>query len=132
LWYQSLPGREAGRNPASAPHPWRPHRGPGYSRTEPNRCFPMCRNIKPLYHFEPPVTDGEIHSAALQFVRKVRGFSKPSQSNAESFDRAVRDISKDVQRLMDSLISDAPLKNRDVEAAKAKARSAKRFGRPAA
>jgi hypothetical protein len=88
----------------------------------------MCRNIKPLYHFEPPVTDAEIQSAALQFVRKVSGFSKPSQANAEAFDRAVRDISKDVHRLMEALVSDAPFKNREAEAAKARARSANRFG----
>jgi len=88
----------------------------------------MCRNIKPLYHFEPPVTDGEIQAAALQFVRKVSGFSKPSTANVIAFDRAVRDISATVQRLMDSLVTEAPPKNREVEAAKAKARSANRFG----
>jgi hypothetical protein len=88
----------------------------------------MCRNIKPLYHFEPPVTDGEIQAAALQFVRKVSGFSKPSNANVIAFDRAVRDVSATVQRLMDSLVTEAPPKNREIEAAKAKARSANRFG----
>ena|SRR5258706_3040750 len=88
----------------------------------------MCRNIRPLYHFDPPVTDTEVQAAAVQFVRKVSGFAKPSSVNAVAFDRAVRDVSATVQRLLASLVTEAPLKNREVEAAKAKARSAKRFG----
>ena len=88
----------------------------------------MCRNIRPLYHFDPPVTDAEVQAAAIQFVRKVSGFSKPSSANAVAFDRAVRDVSATVHRLIDSLVTEAPLKNREVEAAKAKARSANRFG----
>ncbi len=94
----------------------------------------MCRNIRPLYHFEPPVTDAEIQAASLQFVRKVSGFTKPSAQNAAAFDRAVHDVSHVVHHLLDALVTAAPPKNREVEAAKAKARSAKRFGpkRPAA
>ncbi len=88
----------------------------------------MCRNIRPLYHFDPPVTDAEVHAAALQFVRKVSGFTKPSNANAAAFDRAVRDIAHDVHRLIDALVTEAPLKNREIEAAKARARSAQRYG----
>ena len=88
----------------------------------------MCRNIRPLYHFEPPVTDGEVRAASLQFVRKVSGFTKPSAANQEPFDRAVEEVAEVVQRLMDSLVTAAPPKNREVEAAKARTRSAKRYG----
>jgi hypothetical protein len=82
----------------------------------------MCRNIRTLYHFEPPVTDEEIRAASLQFVRKVSGFTKPSAANQEPFDRAVNDVSEIVSRLMHSLVTSAPPKNREVEAAKARAR----------
>jgi hypothetical protein len=94
----------------------------------------MCRNIRTLYHFDPPVTDAEIHSAALQFVRKVSGFTKPSIPNAAAFDAAVDDVSHTVRHLLENLVTQAPPKNREVEKAKALARSAKRFGpkRPAA
>jgi hypothetical protein len=93
----------------------------------------MCRNIRTLYHFDPPVTDAEIRAAALQFVRKVSGFAKPSAQNAAVFDRAVHDIAHTVHHLLADLVTTAPPKNREVEAAKAKARSAKRFGpKPAA
>jgi hypothetical protein len=88
----------------------------------------MCRNIRTLYHFEPPVTDAEIHAASLQFVRKVSGFSKPSTANTAVFDHAVIEVSDTVRRLLDSLVTTAPPKSREVEAAKAKLRSAKRFG----
>ncbi|MFN0179745.1 MAG: DUF2277 domain-containing protein [Gemmatimonadales bacterium] len=88
----------------------------------------MCRNIRTLYHFEPPVTDAEIHAASLQFVRKVSGFSKPSTANTAVFDRAIVEVSDTVRRLLDSLVTTAPPKSREVEAAKAKLRSAKRFG----
>jgi hypothetical protein len=88
----------------------------------------MCRNIRTLYHFEPPVTDAEIHAASLQFVRKVSGFSKPSTANAAVFDHAVVEVSDTVRRLLDSLVTTAPPKSREVEAAKAKLRSVKRFG----
>jgi hypothetical protein len=88
----------------------------------------MCRNIRTLYHFDPPVTSEEVHAASLQFVRKVSGFTKPSAANQEAFDRAVGEVSVTVQRLLDSLVTTAPPKNREVEAAKAKARAAARFG----
>lgn len=89
----------------------------------------MCRNIRPLYHFDPPVTPEEIHAASLQFVRKVSGFTKPSAANQEAFDRAVHDVSHVVQHLMDALVTNAPPKNREVEAAKARAKSAARFAK---
>jgi hypothetical protein len=89
----------------------------------------MCRNIRTLYHFEPPVTDHEIHSASLQFVRKVSGFAKPSAANQAAFDRAVHDVSAVVATLMNSMVTTAPAKNREVEAAKAKAKSVARFAK---
>ena len=92
----------------------------------------MCRNIRPLFHFEPPVTDAEIRNASLQFVRKVSGFTKPSAANQEAFDQAVEDVARAVHRLMGTLVTNAPPKNRDVEAAKARVRAAKRYARPAA
>jgi hypothetical protein len=88
----------------------------------------MCRNIRTLYHFEPSVTAEEIEAASLQFVRKVSGFTKPSAANQEPFDRAVREISDAVARLLDSLVTAAPPRNRQVEADKARARGAARFG----
>lgn len=89
----------------------------------------MCRNIRTLYHFEPPVTPEEIHAASLQFVRKVSGFSKPSAANQEAFDQAITDVSAVVARLMHSLVTNSPPRNREVEAAKARARSAARFAK---
>ncbi len=86
----------------------------------------MCRNIKTLFNFEPPATDGEIQASSLQFVRKLSGFTKPSKANEEVFDRAVADVSAIARRLVDSLVTDAPLKNRQVELEKAKARAAGR------
>src|SRR6185312_10928315 len=88
----------------------------------------MCRNIRPLYHFEPPVTSEEVRAASLQFVRKVSGFTKPSAANQPAFDQAVTEVSEVVQRLLDSLVTTAPPRNREVEAAKARARAARRFG----
>jgi len=88
----------------------------------------MCRNIRTLYHFEPPVTAEEIRAASLQFVRKVSGFSKPSTANQEPFDRAVMEISAAVARLLDSLVTTAPPRNREVEAARGRARAVTRFG----
>ncbi len=88
----------------------------------------MCRNIRQLYHFEPPVTDAEIEAASIQFVRKVSGFAKPSAANAPAFDRAVQDVTAVVRTLMGSLVTTAPPKNREVEQAKARARNVKRFG----
>jgi hypothetical protein len=89
----------------------------------------MCRNIRTLYHFEPPVTGAEIHSASLQFVRKVSGFAKPSAANQQAFDKAVADVSATVETLMHSLVTTAAPKNREVEAAKQRAKSAARFSK---
>jgi hypothetical protein len=88
----------------------------------------MCRNIKPLFNFDPPATEAEIHDAALQFVRKLSGFTKPSGANEDAFDRAVKNIASDAHLLLDSLVTAAPHRDRDIEAAKARDRSAKRFG----
>jgi hypothetical protein len=87
----------------------------------------MCRNIRTLYNFEPPATEDEIQSAALQYVRKVSGFNKPSQANAEAFERAVGEVAAVTARLLDDLVTNAPPKDREVEAAKARARSAQRY-----
>ena len=87
----------------------------------------MCRNIRPLSNFEPPATEDEIQAAALQYVRKISGATKPSQANQEAFDQAVEEIAQATARLIESLVSTAPPKNREVEAAKRKERSAKRF-----
>lgn len=87
----------------------------------------MCRNIRTLFNFEPPVTDDEIHAAALQFVRKVTGFNKPSKANEAAFLKAVDAVSQVSRDLMQSLETTAPPRNRDEEAAKAKARSALRY-----
>ena len=89
----------------------------------------MCRNIRPLNNFEPPATDDEVAAASLQFVRKVSGTTKPSAANQEIFDRAVHDIAHIVRHLVDELVTTAPPKDREVEAAKARARSAERYGR---
>jgi hypothetical protein len=89
----------------------------------------MCRNIKPLFNFDPPVTDEEVRAASLQFVRKISGFTKPSKANEETFDRAIDEVAAAARRLMDSLVTIAPARDRDVEAAKAKARAAERFAR---
>jgi hypothetical protein len=91
----------------------------------------MCRNIKPLFNFEPPVTDDEIHAAALQFVRKVSGFTKPSKANETAFAAAVDGIASVSKTLLRSLETNAPSRNREEEAAKAKARAAKSFSKEA-
>ena len=88
----------------------------------------MCRNIRPLSNFEPPASDDEIHAAAVQFVRKISGTTKPSRVNAEAFDRAVEEIAAASSRLLDSLVTTAPPKDREVEAAKARERAALRYG----
>jgi len=88
----------------------------------------MCRNIKPLFNFEPKATKEEIRDAATQFVRKVSGMQKPSEENQEVFGKAIQDVSDDIQKLLDHLQTNSPKKNREVEAEKAKARSIKRFG----
>lgn len=87
----------------------------------------MCRNIKTLFGFEPPVTDEEIHEAALQFVRKLSGFTKPSKINEQAFEEAVDEVSAVCRKLLNSLQTSAPPKNREEEAAKARARAAQRF-----
>jgi hypothetical protein len=89
----------------------------------------MCRNIRPLFNFEPPATDQECHDAALQYVRKVSGTRAPRGENAARFDRAVEAITRATRELVDSLETAAPPKDRAVEAAKARARSALRYGR---
>jgi hypothetical protein len=86
----------------------------------------MCRNIRPLYNFEPPVTEDEVRAAALQYVRKISGFTKPSQVNQEPFDRAVDEVTAISRRLLEALETSAPPKDREVEAAKARARGAAR------
>jgi hypothetical protein len=88
----------------------------------------MCRNIKTLFNFDPPVTPDEIHAASVQFVRKITGFNKPSKANEEAFDAAIADVADICTRLLQSLETTAPPKNREEEAAKARARAAERFG----
>lgn len=88
----------------------------------------MCRNIRTLFNFEPPATDDEIHAAALQFVRKISGFAKPSTVNEEAFHRAVTEVAKASSKLLGSLVTTASPRNREVEAAKAHARAVYRFG----
>ena len=87
----------------------------------------MCRNIHTLFNFEPPATEDEVRAAAEQYVRKVSGFSKPSQANAEAFARAVDEVAAATARLIDSLVTSATPRDREVEAARARARAAKRF-----
>ena len=87
----------------------------------------MCRNIRTLHNFEPPATRDEVHAAALQYVRKVSGTAKPSQANQDAFDRAVREVAETTSRLLEQLTTSAPPKDRDVEAAKARARAAVRY-----
>ena len=87
----------------------------------------MCRNIRTLHNFEPPATEEEVRDAALQFVRKISGSNKPSQANSEAFDRAVEEVAASTRKLLDSLVTSAPPKNREVEAEKRRARSAMRF-----
>jgi hypothetical protein len=87
----------------------------------------MCRNIRTLHNFEPPATDEEIRASSLQYVRKVSGFNKPSKANSEAFDRAVDEVAAITTRLLGELVTNAPPKDREVEAAKAKARSAARY-----
>jgi hypothetical protein len=89
----------------------------------------MCRNIRTLFNFAPPATDAEIRAASIQFVRKLSGFTAPSKANEAAFDRAVVDVSAAARQLIDALVTNAEPRLREVEAAKAKARSAARFGR---
>ncbi len=88
----------------------------------------MCRNIKTLFNFDPPATDEEVREASLQFVRKLSGFQKPSEANAAAFDRAVEEVSAAARNLLDSLVTRAEPRDRQIEAERARARSAQRFG----
>jgi hypothetical protein len=88
----------------------------------------MCRNIKTLHNFKPPATEEEIRASALQFVRKLSGFARPSKANQVAFDRAVDQVAKAAHELLEALVSNAPPRYRDVEAAKARARAMERFG----
>ncbi len=88
----------------------------------------MCRNIHTLYNYDPPATSEEVRAAALQYVRKISGYSKPSAANEEAFDRAVEEVAEASERLLESLVTAAPPKNREVEAAKARLRAEQRFG----
>jgi hypothetical protein len=87
----------------------------------------MCRNIRQLHNFEPPASEDEVHDAAVQFVRKVSGSNKPSKANAEAFDRAVAEVTDSTRKLLDSLVTHAPPKNREEEAAKRRAKYEERF-----
>jgi len=88
----------------------------------------MCRNIRTLFNFDPPATDEEVRAAAIQFVRKVSGFNKPSQANADAFAEAIDEVTATTRRLLDALVTTAPARDREVEAAKARARNRQRFG----
>jgi len=88
----------------------------------------MCRNIKPLFNFEPPATEEEIEAAALQFVRKISGFTKPSRANEAAFDEAVQEVSAAARKLLASMVTPAAPRDREVEAERARERSLKRFG----
>jgi len=88
----------------------------------------MCRNIKTLHNFKPPATEEEIRASSLQFVRKLSGFAKPSKANEAAFNRAVEQVAQAATELLDSLVTNAPPRDREVEAARARARSAERYG----
>jgi hypothetical protein len=103
------------------------HRRPGPSKI--GLEAPMCRNIKPLFNFEPPATDDEVRASSLQFVRKVSGFTKPSKANEEVFNAAVEEVTAAARKLIASLVTTAPPKDRDEFAAKARERAAERYGR---
>ena len=92
----------------------------------------MCRSIHPLFNFEPPATEDEVHAAALQFVRKVSGSSKPSRANEDAFQQAVEEITAATRRLLDGMTTNAPPRDRDLEAARARVRAAARYGSAAA
>jgi len=89
--------------------------------------LPMCRNIRTLYNFEPPATEEEVRAAALQYVRKISGFTRPSRANAPAFERAVDAVARVSTELLDELVTSAPARDREVEAARARARAAQRF-----
>jgi hypothetical protein len=91
----------------------------------------MCRNIRPLHNFQPPAREDEMHAAATQYVRKVAGMSKPSAANAAAFDQAISDVAAATERLLGSLVTHAPKRDREVEAVRAKERNQRRFATPA-
>ena len=91
----------------------------------------MCRNIKTLHNFKPPATDEEVRASAIQFVRKLSGFTKPSKVNEDAFNQAVEEVTRSARKLIDSLVTTSPPRDREVEALKARARSAERFGQNA-
>ena len=91
----------------------------------------MCRNIRQLHNFEPPATTDEVRAAAVQYVRKVSGSTRPSRANEAAFEQAVAQVAEATQRLLDALVTTAPPRDREVEAARARARAAERYGRPA-
>jgi hypothetical protein len=95
-----------------------------------NRRLVVCRNIKTLFNYEPHASEDEIRAAAIQYVRKVSGYPRPSQANQSAFENAVDEVAKATQILLDNLVTKSPPRDREVEAAKARARSAKRFGSP--
>ena len=100
---------------------------PFFGQLPPSTGMSMCRNIKTLHNFEPPATAEEIHASSLQFVRKLSGFARPSKTNQLAFDRAVQDVSRAAAELLHALVTTAPSRDREVETAKARARSAERF-----
>jgi hypothetical protein len=88
----------------------------------------MCRNIRPLFNFDPPVTDAEVRDAALQFVRKVSGYNRPSKANEAAFDRAIDQIAAATRELLDTMVTTAPQRNREIEVARARERARQRYG----
>jgi hypothetical protein len=100
----------------------------GWNASARRKELRMCRSIKTLHNFEPPATDQEIRASALQFVRKLSGFARPSQANQPAFDRAVDEVTRAAHDLLASLVTNAPPRDRDIEAAKARARAAQRYG----
>jgi hypothetical protein len=113
--------------PFHAACPERTNTPGGYLSTAVGTLLIMCRNIRTLHNFEPPATKEEVRDAALQYVRKISGSTKPSQANAEAFERAVDDVARVTAHLLDELVTTAPPKNREVEAAKRRARAAERY-----
>jgi len=116
------------RNEKQIPHPRSRKKARDRVRDDSVKKGHMCRNIRPLFNFDPPVTPEEVRAASIQFVRKISGFTKPSKANEAAFERAIEEIAKVSSRLIESLETTAPPKNREEEAAKAKARAEERFG----
>lgn len=102
--------------------------GPAKAKNGEDRSLLMCRNIRPLFNYEPPTTEDQVHDAALQYVRKISGFQHPSLANEAAFERAVKKITAASQALLDALVTEAPPRDREAEIEKARARNAERFG----